>query len=383
MRQKHKLTAKQVEHASAGRHSDGEGLSLLVKPTGTRSWTVRVTIDGKRRDIGIGGYPTVSLSEARQRNAEMQAEARGDGDPSQHRQRVPTFAEAAHALHALKLPTWRNPRTGREWIASLERHTFEQLGSRPVHRITTADVLDVLTPIWTTKPETASNVRSRMAQVFRWAMAHGFITTNPAGEAISGALPPQPAARGPHRALDPDDVAAVVAAIDASTVADSVKLSLRFTILTAARSGESRGAEWGEIDFEAATWTVPAARMKSGREHVVPLSSQALDTLRKAEALHDGSGLCFPSPMKPGCPLTWAAALRLLKRLGFDVTVHGFRASFRTWALEQPGVSWAAAEMSLAHAVGSDVERRYIRSTLLDQRRQLMAAWGQFATAIR
>ena len=224
-------------------------------------------------------------------------------------------------------------------------------------------------------------MRSRMAQVFRWAMAHGFITTNPAGGAISGALPPQPAARGPHRALDPDDVAAVVAAIDASTVADSVKLSLRFTILTAARSGESRGAEWGEIDFEAATWTVPAAPMKSGREHVVPLSSQALDTLRKAEALSDGSGLVFPSPAKPGSPLTWSPALRLLAALGIESTVHGFRSAFRTWALEQPGVSWAAAEMSLAHVVGSDVERRYIRSTLLDQRRELLADWAVFATA--
>ena len=380
MRQKHKLTAKQAEHAKPGRHSDGAGLSLLVKPSGTRSWTVRVTIDGTRRDIGLGAFPKVSLSEARQRNAEMQAEARGDGDPSQRRQRMPTFAEAAHALHALKSPTWRNPRTGREWIASLERHAFDALGSRPVHRITTADVLDVLTPIWTCKPETASNVRSRMAQVFRWAMAHGHITTNPAGEAIDGALPCQPAARGPHRALDPDDVPAAVAAIDASTVADAVKLSLTFTILTAARGNESRGAEWCEIDFEAETWTVPAERMKSGRAHVVPLSPQAIDTLRKAESLADGSPLVFPSPAKPGSPLTWSPALKLLKRLGFDSTVHGFRAAFRTWALEQPGVSWAAAEMSLAHVVGSDVERRYIRSTLLDQRRSLMSDWGDYLT---
>lgn len=388
-RQKHKLTAKQVQHAQPGRHGDGAGLSLLVKPSGARSWVVRMTVDGKRRDIGIGAWPTVSLSEARQRNAEMQAEARGGGDPSHRPGRVPTFAEAAAAVHAAKLPTWRNPRTGREWIASLERHAFPTLGRVPVHRITPADVLGVLTrdveggAFWTAQHETASNVRARMGQVFRWAMAYGHITMNPAGEAISGALPAQPPKRGAHRALDWADVPAAVAAIDASTVADAVKLCLRFTILTAARGNEARGALWSEIDFDAGLWTLPAERMKSGHPHTVPLSPQAIDTLRKAEALADGSPLVFPSPAKPGHALTWTPALRLLRGLGFDTTVHGFRSCFRTWALEQPGVSWAAAEMSLAHATGSQTERAYIRSDLLAQRAALMAAWADFATGTR
>lgn len=378
-RAKHKLTAKQVEHAKPGRHGDGAGLSLLVKPSGTRSWTVRVTVDGKRRDIGIGSWPKVSLSEARQRNAEMQAEARGDGDPTNRRQRVPTFREAAAEVHALNLPRWRNPKTGREWLARLERYAFESLGSRPVHRITRTDVLAVLEPIWTTKHEAASTLRQTISQVFEWAVAHGYVEYNVA-EQVRGALPKLPPKRGGHAAVDAADIPAVAAAIDAAGGSDAVRLCLRFLILTAARSGEARGARWSEIDYDAALWTIPAERMKSNREHSVPLSAQAVETLRKAEALDDGSGLVFPSPLRTGEPLSWSPLCKMLKRLGIEATVHGFRSSFRSWALEQPGVSWAAAELSLAHRVGNDVERRYIRTTLLEQRRALMADWADFAT---
>ena len=377
MRQKHKLTAKQVEHADPGRHGDGAGLSLLVKKSSTRSWTVRVTVDGTRRDIGIGSWPKVSLAEARVRNAEMQAEARDDGDPSQRRSTVPTFREAAIEVHALNLPRWRNPKTGREWMARLERHAFATLGNRPVHRITRADVLAVVEPIWTAKHEAATTLRQTMSQILEWCVAHGHVEYNVA-EQIRGALPKLPPKRGRHAAVDSADMPDVMQAIADGPGTDAVKLCLQFVITTATRSGEGRGARWDEIDFDGALWQIPASRMKSNRPHAVPLSPKAIDILRKAQALHDGSDLCFPSPQRPGKELTWSPLCKLLDRLGIAGTVHGFRASFRSWALEQAGVSWAAAEMSLAHVVGNDVERRYIRTDLLDQRRELMRRWADF-----
>lgn len=379
MRQRHKLTAKQVEHARPGRHGDGGGLSLLVKPTGTRSWTARVTVDGVRRDIGIGGYPAVSLSEARLRNAEMQADARGGDDPAAaRRSRVPTFEEAARAVYELNVPRWRSAQTGAQFWASMERYAFPAFGAVPVHRVSRGDVLGVLEPIWTTKREVARKTRQRIRQVFRWAMAHGHIDVNPAGEVIDAALPAQRPARGPHRALHYSAVPDAVAALWGCGASDAVKLSLAFLILTAARSGEAREARWAEIDFDAATWTVPAHRMKSGVAHVVPLSRQAVDVLRKAEALDDGSGLVFPSPLRPGRPLAGESHLKLLKSEGHDTTAHGFRSAFRTWALETTPTPWAVAEMALAHAVGTDVERVYVRSDLREQRRTLMQQWADY-----
>ena len=380
-----RLTAAQVEDASAGKHSDGDGLTLVVKPTGRRSWVARVTVDGKRRDIGHGPYPAVSLESARRRTAQLRADASGrNGTPSaQSITGIPTFAEAAAAVHALNEPRWRNERHSREWIDSLYRHA-EPLLHRPVDRITRADVLAVLHPIWHEKPETARRVRQRVRTVLSYAMAlHEHIPSNAAGDGIDAALPPMSRVRSHQRALHYRDVPEALKVIAASNSSDATRLCLRFLALTAVRSNEARGARWSEIEESDAAWRIPADRMKSGIEHRVPLSHQSLEVLDAARQLDDGSGLVFPSPLKPGRPLSWQTLLKLLRTNGLDCTVHGFRSSFKTWTIETTSMPWAVGEAALAHIVGNSTEAAYVRGDLFDQRRVLMTAWADFAAPRR
>ena len=376
-----RLTAKTVEHAPPGKHSDGASLTLVVKPTGRRSWVMRVTVDGKRRDIGIGGYPTVSLADARQKAAELRAEVADGGDPALAKRapQVPTFAEAARRVHEMNLPRWRNGRAARQWLASLETYAFPKLGALPLNRIERSDVLAVLLPIWTAKPETARRVRQRIRKVFEYGTAHGWIDLNPAGEVINGALPTMPKVKNHQRALHYSEVPAALDKVAASEASDASKLALAFIVLTAARSGEVRNATWDEIDFDAAEWRIPAERMKAGAAHVVPLSRQALDVLDAAKALDDGSGLIFPSPLRPGHPLVWEALLKVLASNGIDSTAHGFRSSFRTWTLECTSTPWAVGEAALAHTLGTKTETAYIRGDLRAQRAELMQSWADYA----
>ena len=281
-----KLSATRVKALRApGRYSDGDGLHLFVSRRGGKSWVLRITVGGRRRDIGLGGYPAVSLAQARKRASDNR-EAIGEGrDPAADKRRpaTPTFSEVAHAVHELNKPRWRNGKHGSAWIQTLQRHAFPKIGAKPVDEISRADVLTVLTPIWTTRPETARLVWQRMRTIFKWAMVKELVGTNPAGEVIDGALPSMRKVKAHLRALP----------YQASPAA---KLCLRFLVLTAARSGEARGAAWSEIDLESATWTIPGSRMKAGMEHRAPLSDQALEVLKLARQLDDGSGLCFPSP---------------------------------------------------------------------------------------
>ena len=375
-----KLTAKTAEHAKPGKHADGGGLSLVVKPSGRRSWVVRLTIDGKQRDIGVGGYPAVSLAGARLKLAELRADVAGGDNPAAAKRRptVPTFADAAREVHRMNLPRWRNDHAAREWLGSLERYAFPRFGSRPLDEITRADVLGVLTPIWTSKPETARRVRQRLRKVFAWGTAYDHIDANPAGDAIDGALPSQPKIKAHQRALDHTEVPEALKLVSKAQATPASKLCLRLLVLTATRSGEARGARWSEIDFDSELWTIPGERMKGGVEHRVPLSRQALDVLDDAKALDDGSGLAFPSPLRPGEPLSWQCLLKILRTYGLDTSVHGFRSAFRTWALEQPGVAWAVAEAALAHGLGTVVEKSYIRSDLMAQRSDLMQQWADY-----
>ncbi|WP_419922327.1 tyrosine-type recombinase/integrase [Candidatus Poriferisodalis sp.] len=380
MRQR-KLTTKQCEHATPGRHTDGEGLSLLKKESGRSSWTLRIAIDGKRRDIGLGPFPKVGLAEARQKADQIRAEVLGGADPvaDRHAPQVPTFAEAAEAVHALLLPTWRNDQHGREWLDSLHRHATPLL-VKPCDRITRADVLDVLEPIWLDKPETARRVRQRIRKVLAWTMArHESILSNAAGEAIDAALVPQPKVKAHQRAIHYSEVPTALAAIEAGQATSASKLCLRLLILTGTRSGEARLADWSEIDFERTLWIIPPERTKTGIEHRVPLSRQALDTLDAAKAIADGSGLIFASPLRPGYPLDWNSLLKVLKTVGIASTAHGFRSSLRSWCQEQPGIAWATAELILGHRPGTKVEQAYARSDELDARRNAMQGWADFA----
>ncbi|MYA25544.1 MAG: tyrosine-type recombinase/integrase [Acidimicrobiales bacterium] len=383
MRATKRLAAKLVEHAPRGKHADGGGLSLIVKASGARSWVVRATADGKQRDIGIGGYPDVSLADASLRAAELRAHAAGGDDPvtASRRSGIPTFAAAARIVHEMNLPRWRNEQAAREWLASLERYAFESLGDVPLHRIQRADVLSVLLPVWTVKPETARRVRQRVRKVLEYGTAHGWIDVNPAGEVINGALPSMTKTKNHQRALSYVDVPAALRTIGGSQASLASKLCLRLLILTATRSGEARGARWEEFDLPGATWTIPADRMKANGEHRVPLSRQALGVLEEAAELRDGSGLVFPSPLRAGQPLSWEALLKVLRTAGIDSTAHGFRSSFKTWCIEQTSVPWAVGEAALAHVIGNSVEAAYVRSDLFEQRRQLMQDWADYVGA--
>ena len=373
-----KLNAKTVEHAPPGKHSDGLGLSLVVKKSGHRSWVARFSIDGKQKDVGLGGWPGVSLAEARRKHAEIRGEV-FDGDDPARRSKVPTFGECAAKVHAMNAPLWRNGQHSAEWLNSLRRHAAP-LWDMQADRIRRGDVLAVLTPIWHDKPETARRVRQRIRKALAYAMAHHeHIASNAAGEGIDAALPPMPKVKRHQRAISYAEVPAAVEAIKTSKACEATKLCLVFLILTGVRSGEARGARWSEVDGDL--WTIPGLRMKGGASHRAPLSRQALDVLDDAADLDDGSGLIFPSPLKPGEPLSWQCLLKILRVNGIDSSAHGFRTSLRQWLLECSPATWAVAEACLAHVLGNAVEHAYLRDVdLLQQRREVMQLWADYTT---
>ena len=376
-----KLTAAKVKSITRrGLHGDGGTLYLAVAPGGSKSWVQRVTIDGKRRDIGLGGYPYVGLAAARQKAMENRTAIVAGRDPIAEKRRssIPSFAVAARRTHAMLKPRWRNGKHADSWMQTLERHALPALGGLSVDRIERADVLAVLTPIWGTRPETARRVRQRIRAVLSWSWAHGYVADNVAGEAIDGALPAMPAVKTHLRALSYRDVAAALETVEASRASLSAKACLRFVVMTACRSGEARLAKWDEIHREAREWRIPASRMKAGVEHRVPLSDAALTVLERVSTLREESGLIFPSPTRRRRPMSDMTLTKLLRDTGLAdrATVHGFRSSFRDWAAEQTDASHAVMELSLSHSVGTAVEQAYARSDLLARRRILMQQWA-------
>ena len=290
----------------------------------------------------------------------------------------PTFAEAAEAVIAMHEPTWRSPKSGAQWRASLGTYAFPTIGKLPVGEITPGHVMAVLQPIWTEKRETARRVKQRISAICRWAVAQGYRTDDPAGIVIDAALPRNGGERQHMPALRYNEVASCVATVKASAGAHaSSKLALEFLVLTAARSGEVRKAVWDEMDVEGAVWTIPAARMKAHREHRVPLSGRALEILVEAAELSEGGGLVFPGTRR-GRPLSENTHSKLLKELGFATVTHGFRSSFRDWASEQTHTPHAVMEAALAHTVRNKVEAAYARSDLFEKRRALMQAWADY-----
>ncbi len=379
-----RLTATKVKALKdPGRYGDGTvpGLYFVIRPGGSKSWVQRIVIDGTRRDMGLGGYPDVSLARAREKAAGNRTALADGRDPrAQKRRTTPTFREATYAVLEMNRPRWRSPKHASNWIQMMERHAVPKLGSMAIHRIDHADVLNVLEPIWTSRPETARRIRQRLRSIFAWSMAHGHRTDNPAGEVIDAALPAQPAVKAHFRALPYQEVAAALDAVDASGASLSSRLCFRFLVLTAARSGEARGATWDEVDFASSTWTISGSRMKAGVEHRVPLSDQALDVLREARRLKDDSGLIFPSALRPGRPLSDMTMTKILRDLGLAdrATVHGFRTSFKTWCMETTDTPWAVGEAALAHSLGNSTEQAYARSDLFIKRRALMQQWADY-----
>ena len=365
-----------------GRYGDGGTLFLNVAPGGSKSWIQRLAIDGKRHDIGLGGFPLVTLAEAREAAFENRRLARCGGDPlaAKRRAKAPTFREAAERTFEANRARWRNNKTTANWLQGMAKRVLPVLGDMRVDAIGREDVLRILTPIWTSRPEIARKLRSRIRAVLAWAQAHGHVEHNVAGEAIDGALPAMPAVKAHFRALPHPEVAAALDTIATSRASVSARACLRFVVLTACRSGEARLATWNEIDMEARTWRVPASRMKGGAEHRVALSEAALAVLESVRPLRDRSDLAFPSPTRPGKTLSDMTLTKVLRVTGLAgrATVHGFRSSFRDWCADT-GKPREIAEAALAHTVGG-VEGAYFRSDLFARRRRLMDQWAQYVT---
>ena len=376
-----KLTAAAVRAAKQpGLHGDGGTLYLAVAPGGSKSWIQRVIVAGRRRDIGLGGCPVVSLAKARQR-AMANRVAIADGmDPLAEKRRAntPTFRAAAVATFEANRPRWRSARTGCAWMQSLEKHAFPEIGGLRVNGIGQDDVRRILKPLWHTRPQLARKLRQRISATLQWCQAHGHLVNNVAGEAIDGALPAMLAVKAHYRALAWAEVCAALEAVRDASVSASSRLCFEYLVLTAATSGEALGAAWEEIDVEAREWRIPAERMKTGVAHAVPLGDAALRTLEAAPGL-GGERFVFPSLVRRGRPLGESSLLHILRktRLADRTTVHGFRSTFRTWAGECTDADHAVMELCLAHTVGNAVKRAYARSDLMDRRRALLAAWAE------
>ena len=382
-----KLTATQVKSLSKpGRHRVDDGLYLRIQRGGSRQWVFRVVVSGKRRDVGLGPYPALSLAQARQKSTALRLAIMEGKDPlaekeeEQKKSAIPTFRQATEEVFKLNQPRWKNAKHTISWRQTLEKDAMPIIGDLPVDEITREHVLKILTPIWTKKPETARRVRQRIRTILKWVQAHGFIEINPAGEMIEGALIPQPKVKAHFKALPYQDVPEALRIIEASQASMASKLAIRFLVLTAARSGEVRNAVWDETDLDARTWTIPADKMKAGAEHRVPLSAQAVEVLEQARELDDGSGLIFPSPLRAGEPLSDMSLTQVLRKTGLAsrATIHGFRSSFRDWCAETDKPR-ELAESALAHIVRG-VEGAYFRSDLFERRRRLMAQWASFLT---
>ncbi|MBF9235431.1 tyrosine-type recombinase/integrase [Microvirga alba] len=375
------LSALRVRQLSKpGRYADGNGLYLVVEPSGAKRWILRTVVRGKRRDIGLGGLALVSLAEAREKALAYRKMAREGGDPLAERRaqaRIPTFVEAAELVYAEHKASWKNAKHAAQWITTLKQYAFPELGSRRVDQIDTPDVLRALGPIWLTKPETARRVRQRIGTVLDWAKAAGYRNGENPIDGVTKGLPKQNGRDDHHAALPYNEAPNFVAELRASAVSETVRLAFEFLILTACRTAEVLGATWSEVDIAQRIWTVPADRMKAGRAHRVPLSDRSIEILKRARQLSQESEYVFPG--RSGAkPLSNMVFLMTLRRMQLPITAHGFRSSFRDWAAEQTNVPREVCEMALAHVVSNKVEAAYRRGDLFELRRELMRLWATF-----
>jgi integrase len=376
-----KLTARKVEAAKPGKYSDGGNLYLIVSQTGSRKWMLRFTWRGHAKEMGLGSATSVPLADAREKAAVARRQIAQGFNPIDERKRdrgIPAFGEMADEVREALSVGFRNEKHKAQWKSTLETYAAH-LRKKPVDTITTDDILNVLKPIWTIKPETASRVRGRIEKVLDAAKAKGFREgENPArwrGH-LDHLLPrPSKLTRGHHAAMPYEDVAAFL--VELHKRQSEAALALELCILTAARSGEILGMRWSEIDPDAKIWTVPAIRMKAGREHRVPLSPRTAGILRHLEQMKGGD-FVFPGQTR-GKPLSNMAMEMLLRRMKVnDATVHGFRSSFRDWAGNVSNFPRELIETALAHVIGDKAEQAYRRSDALDKRRQLMDAWAVY-----
>lgn len=387
------LTPLAVKNARPGRHADGGGLHLLVKETGARSWVYRFMLNGRSRDIGLGtaGAGGISLADARTARDALRLKVKAGIDPLEEREREAaealaaaqaaaiagkTFKAVAEAYISANEASWRNDKHRQQWRNTLASYVYPVIGEMPVADVGTAHVLQILEPIWQDKPETASRIRGRIETVLDAAKARDYRQgENPArwrGH-IAQILPPRSRlTRGHHKAMPYEAIPAFIGKLREREA--MAALALEFVILTATRTSEVLGATWVEVDLDKAIWTVPASRMKAGKEHRIPLSPRAVEILEAVKPL--GKASLFPADK--GGKLSTMAMSMLLRRMEQDCTVHGFRSGFRDWAAECTGYAHEVCEMALAHVIGNKSEAAYRRGDLFDKRRRLMADWASY-----
>ena len=399
-----KLTALGVSRLKrAGYHSDGAGLYLQVSPTGTKSWIFRYKVAGRAREMGLGGLTAFTLAEARQRANDARQRLADGVDPIEHRTvvrnataisvraaaRVLTFGQAADRYIETHESSWKNVKHAYQWRQTIDTFAKPIMGGLPIAAIDTDLVLQVLQPIWATKTETATRLRGRIEKVLDWAKALKHRAgDNPASwRGNLDKLLANPNKLAPvvnHPALPYVELGAFMATLRA--LPGLSPLALEFIILTATRTGEALGARWAEIDLDASVWTIPAKRMKVGKEHRVPLCSAALEVLSKTLVFGKSGGAAEPAGTdfvfpgrKPDTQQSNMSCLALLRRIGrSDIVVHGFRSTFRDWAAEQTSYPREVAEMALAHSIGDKVEAAYRRGDLFEKRTSLMADWSTY-----
>ena len=374
-----RLSATAVKAAKLpGRYGDGDGLYLLISGAGARSWICRVQKDGKRRDIGLGSAKKVSLAVARERAAKVRSQVEVGLDPVAERRKeagIPTFREAAAIVFAENKKSWRNAKHRDQWLSTLTTYAFPYFGDMAVSKVEGPQVRDALVAIWLDKPETARRVRQRVVAVIDWAIAKGYRDLPLPIAAMNKSLPKVKTKPAHHSALPYADVPAFFAKL---RLRESVgRLAFEALILTATRSGEIRGAKWSELDLDKKLWTIPADRMKAGREHVVPLSDTAVSAFKRAETYREvRNELVFPGTHY-GKPLSDVTLTKVCRDLEVPAVPHGFRSSFRDWVAEETEFDGNVAEMALAHTIENKVEAAYRRGNLLEKRRALMDAWAK------
>jgi integrase len=393
-----KLSALKVTKGTKpGYYGDGGGLWLQISKTGTKSWVFRFKspVTGKAREMGLGALDTYTLAEARSRATETRQQVDSGRDPIAERETlrqqtklaaalVMTFDQCATAYIEAHRAGWKNPKHTKQWESTLATYAGPVVGSFPVSAVDTPLVLKILEPIWTTKNETASRLRGRIESVLDWATVRGYRTgDNPARwKGHLDSLLPAPAKvqkTEHHAALPHEHIGTFMA--DLKTRKGIAAMALQFAILTACRSGEVRGAQWDEINLPMKVWTIPANRMKAGKEHRIPLSDAAITILLATPRMADNP-LVFPAP-RGGVlsDMTLTAVLRRMEHC--DLTVHGFRSTFRDWAGETTAFPREVIEHALAHQLKDKAEAAYARGTLFDKRRLLMDAWAKYCATIR
>lgn len=377
------LTALQVKNAKPGRHADGRGLYLLVRDSGSRSWVLRTQVDGKRQDLGLGSTNKLTLAQARSKACELRDRIKSGEkawpEPviTVSKPTVPTFAEAARRCHTALKEGWRNKRHRDSWLASLENHIFAEIGKTSVDEVTSAAIRDALAPIWLTIPETARRILQRVGTVLDYAHIEGWRRDETSLRSVPKGLPRQPAEENHFVAMHYREIPAFFARL-ASLPPTAGRDALMFTVLNAARSGETRLSIWPEFDLTGTKWSIPGSRMKMRQPHSVPLAASSIEILKRRWALRDDDdGWVFSTHGTK--PLSDMTLTKVLRDLGYErVTVHGFRSSFTDWAAERTKFPKEVVDKALAHKLENEVEAAYRRTDFFEKRRQIMNAWADF-----